>query len=106
MEVPYRRNFNLSKVCDINIFCRGAGGHKIGKMLRLDFKILKGTAPSIVVFGNGAFAPYLRPKLRSENGSIINRHLITELRRSELCSCLPNTPSNTSAFLLVLAVIV
>lgn len=105
MEVPYSRNFNLSKVCNINNFCRGVEGRTIDKMIRLDFKVPRGTAPSIVGFGYGGFTPYLRHKLRSENDSVINCHLITELLRGEfnleLCSGLPNTPSHASAFLLV-----
>ena len=39
----YRRDLNLSEVCDVESF--GVGGRTVDKMIRLDLEVIKGTPP-------------------------------------------------------------
>ena len=48
----YRRDHNLSEVCDVKIF--GVGGCTVHKMIRLDLKVIKRNAPNVVVLELGS----------------------------------------------------
>lgn len=48
----YRRDLNLSKVCDVEIF--GIGGRTVDKMIRLDLEVIRRNAPNVVVLEIGS----------------------------------------------------
>ena len=48
----YRRDLNLSEVCDVEIF--GTGGRTLDKMIRRDLEFIKRNAPNVVVLELGS----------------------------------------------------
>ena len=48
----YRRDLNLSEVCDVEVF--GIGGRMVDKMIRFDLEFIKRNAPNVVVLELGS----------------------------------------------------